>query len=79
MILHEWRLQDIERAAHEAKNRLYELTALRSDVDRMEQTLRELRSDVNGLRASANAEQDRLTRLESAFSELAYTLQGKIA
>lgn len=70
-VLFDWRIRDIEQAANEAKSRLWELNALRSDVDRLEHTLRETRSEADGLRAELTATQDRLTRLEAALEEMA--------
>ena len=56
-ILEEWRIRDVEQKAERANGRLYELDSLRSDVASLERTIRELRSEINGLR-------DRCDRLE---------------
>ena len=58
----EWRLQDIERKSDEAVRRLHEIDSLRSDVGSVERTLRELRSEVDGLRHEFQAFQDRTTQ-----------------
>jgi len=70
-VLFDWKIRDIEQAANEAKSRLWELNALRSDVDRLEHTLRETRAEADGLRAEIVSTQDRLTRLEAAMEEMA--------
>ena len=53
----EWRIQDIERTANRAESRLYELDSLRSDVGSLEHTVRELRAEIDGLRAELQASQ----------------------
>ena len=53
----EWRLSDIERSAKRAEDRLYELDSIRSDVDSLEHTVRELRTEVDGLRNELQASQ----------------------
>lgn len=67
----EWRIRDIEQAANEAKRRLHELDTLRSDVDRMEHTLRETRTETAGLRDELQTCQDKLTQLETRLFEIA--------
>lgn len=54
-ILEEWRIRDVEQKADRAVQRLYELDSLRSDVDRLEHSNRELSSTVDGLRAELQA------------------------
>lgn len=70
-VLFDWKIRDIENAANEAKSRLWELNALRSDVDRLEHTLRETRSEADGLRAELSSAQDRLAQLEARIEEMA--------
>ena len=53
----EWRLSDIERSAKRAEDRLYELDSIRSDVDSLEHAVRELRTEVDGLRNELQASQ----------------------
>ena len=53
----EWRLSDIERSAKRAEDRLYELDSIRSDVGSLEHTVRELRAEIDGLRAELQASQ----------------------
>ena len=53
----EWRLSDIERSAKRAEDRLYELDSISSDVDSLEHTVRELRTEVDGLRNELQASQ----------------------
>lgn len=47
----EWRIQAVERKADEAVRRLHEIDSLRSSVDRLEYTNRELSSEIAGLRS----------------------------
>ena len=60
--LYEWRIQDIERKANAAATS-HEVSALRSELDRLERTVRELRSMVDGLRAEQMAAQEAISRL----------------
>ena len=53
----EWRIQDIERTANRAESRLYELDSLRSDVGSLEHTVRELRTEIDGLHNELQAGQ----------------------
>ncbi len=69
-VLFDWRIRDIEQAANEAKSRLWELNALRSDVDRLDDTMRETRAEADGLRAELVSTQDRLNRLESLIEQI---------
>lgn len=69
-VLFDWKIQDIERTANEAKNRLYELDSLRSDVGNLEHSLREARAVADGLRDELHTTQDRMTQLESQMQEL---------
>lgn len=69
-VLFDWRIRDIEQAANEAKSRLWELNALRSDVDRLDDTMRETRAKADGLRAELVSTQDRLNRLESLIEQI---------
>ena len=43
----EWRIQDIERTARRAEDRLHELDSLRRDVGSLEHTVRELRAEID--------------------------------
>ena len=61
--LFDWRLQDIERKADEALRIKYEVATLRSDVDRLERTVGELRSENDGLRTELQAVQDQINQL----------------
>lgn len=58
----EWRIQDIERKANDAATKM-EIASLRGELDRVERTVRELRSVVDGLRAELVSAQEALGRL----------------
>ena len=58
----EWRIQDIERTAKRAEDRLHELDSLRSDVVSLEHTVRELRAEIDGLRAEFQTSQERYSQ-----------------
>lgn len=66
----DWKIDDIERTANEAKRRLYELDSLRSDVGNLEHSLREARAETYGLRDELRSTQDRLNQLESQMQEI---------
>lgn len=61
-----WRIEDIERKANDAAPK-YELAALRGDVGRLEHTVRELSSCIDGLRATSEA---LLARIEQIDKEM---------
>ena len=63
-ILFEWRINDIERMANDAKNKLHEVDMLRSDVGRLECALREARTDIDTLRAELSTMQNRIAEIE---------------
>lgn len=63
-ILEDWRIRDIEQKAERACLRLYEMDAIRGDVDRLERENRELRSDITWLRAELEAYREKVDRLE---------------
>lgn len=69
-VLFDWKIQDIERTANEAKNRLYELDSLRRDVGSMEYSLRDSCSEVDGLRNELHSCQERIQQLEARLDEL---------
>jgi len=69
-ILEEWRLRDVEQKAGRTYERLFELDSLRSDVDRLEYSSRETRSEVDGLRVELEAAQERIAQLESMIESL---------
>jgi len=62
--LEEWRIADVERKADAAHGRLHEVNSLRSDVDRLEHSLREARSEIDGLRAQLETVQSALIELQ---------------
>ena len=57
-ILEEWRIHDIEQKAEQATSRLYEIDKIRSELGSLERTVRELSSEVAGLRTELQASQD---------------------
>ena len=59
----EWRINDIERGLNE-KATHYEVSAMRSDVDRLDCTVRELSALVDGLRNELEASKNHTERLE---------------
>lgn len=69
-ILGEWKIRDIEQKADQAVRRLYELDSLRSDVDRLECSLRESSSENDGLRNELQAEKERIDSLERNVERL---------
>ena len=46
----EWKLNDIERKAQQALDKANEVDSLRSNVDSLERSNRELRTEVDGFR-----------------------------
>ena len=58
----EWRVEEIERNVR-GKAESHELSTLRSDMDRLEHSLRESRAEVDGLRSQFQAMQDQIERL----------------
>ena len=68
-VLFDWKIRDIESIANECKNRLWELNALRSDVERLEHTVRENRTEIDGLRAELQTAQEKLNVLEYRIEE----------
>lgn len=63
LVLFNWKIDAIERKAEQAVSRLYEIDSLRSDVGRLEHSLRETRSDVDVLRAQLSSAQDSIIQL----------------
>jgi len=61
----QWKIEEIERTANEAKRRLYELDSLCHDMGRLEHSLREIRAEVIGLRDELQTAQEKLRRLET--------------
>ena len=69
-VLFDWKIQDIERTANEAKNRLHEVDSLRGDVGRLEHSLREVRAEVDWLRNELQACQETGRQLAELLQEL---------
>ncbi len=67
---YEWRIDAIEQKAERACSSLYKLDSLNSDVDRVEHTLREIRSCVDGLRHTLDSTLNRVEQLERTVEEL---------
>ena len=64
-----WRLELIERTVHETKNRVHEIDALRSEVGHLEDTLREVRAEIVGVRRELQSDQERLMQLEARMND----------
>ena len=73
----EWRIQDIERTAKRAEDRLHELDTLRSNVDSLEHTVRELRAEIDGLRNELQASQERHSQDIAELREAIASLNGE--
>ena len=73
----EWRIQDIERTAKRAEDRLHELDSLRSNVDSLEHTVRELRTEIDGLRNELQASQERHSQDLAELREAIASLNGE--
>lgn len=58
----EWRINDIERALHQKADN-HEIHSLRGTVDRLEHSMRDLGSMVDGLRSELKASQEENRRL----------------
>lgn len=68
-ILEEWRIRDVEQKAERANSRFYELDALKRDVAGLEHSLREARSDIDGLRYELQACKDQHAQDLAAITE----------
>ena len=73
----EWRIQDIERTAKRAEDRLHELDTLRSDVDSLEHTVRELRTEIDGLRDELKTSQERHSQDIAELRETLEAMKGE--
>ena len=73
----EWRLNDIERSAKRAEDRLYELDSLRRDVGSLEHTVRELRTEIDGLRNELQASKDQYSQDIAELREAIEVLKGE--
>ena len=73
----EWRIQDIERTAKRAEERLHELASLRSDVDSLEHTVLELRAEIDWLRNELQASQERHSQDLAELRETLDALKGE--
>ena len=73
-ILEEWRIQNLERKI-QGKPDAYEIHALRSDVDSLERTVRELSAVVDGLRNELQAAQDSL-RIQADLNQQFLDMMG---
>lgn len=56
----DWKLNEIERKANEARERLIEIDAIRESVARLERAIGEIRTEADDLRSELQATQDRL-------------------
>jgi archaellum component FlaC len=69
-ILEEWRIRDVEQKAEQANRRLYELDSMRSYMDSLQHSNRELSARVDGLRATLDTALNRIEQLERTVEEL---------
>jgi len=69
-ILFDWRIQDIERKADRAEQRLYELDALNSRLASLEYSFMEISSVCDGLRYELQTKSDQIIELEDRIIEL---------
>ena len=60
----EWRIADVERKAEQAQSAVWKVDSLSSDVSRMESSLRDFISLVDGLRDQLQTCQDKIELLE---------------
>lgn len=60
----DWKIADIERKVDRAEQRLYEIDSLRSNVDRLEHSNRELGSQIDGLRSTVENCMQKIEELE---------------
>jgi polyhydroxyalkanoate synthesis regulator phasin len=60
----EWRINDVENKAEQAVSRIYEIDEARRNVDSLERSLRESRSEIDGLRSRLQACEDRIRQIE---------------
>lgn len=67
----DWKISAIESDVNQVKSRMYELDSLRSNVDSLEHTNREISSTVDGLRHE-------LEMLRQEVIELVDIVQGHI-
>jgi len=69
-ILEEWRIRDIEQKAERASGRLYEIDSLNSDVGSLEHSIREIRTECDGLRSELQTQAERMTLIEDRLNRL---------
>lgn len=60
----EWRINDVERKAEEASRRLHEIDSATSRMDSLERSLREARSDIDGLCSQLQTHEETIRRLQ---------------
>lgn len=70
---YEWRIDAIEQKAQRACDSLYKLDALISDVDRMECSMREICTCIDGLRSALDSALTRIEQQERVTEELTQT------
>jgi len=73
---YEWRIDAIEQKAQRACDSLWKLDSLRSDVDRVEHSVREICTCVDGLRSALEASLSRIEQLERTAEELRAALDA---
>lgn len=71
--LFDWRIQDIERTANEAKNRLWELDNLRNETHRLEHSLQNAKTEIEYLKNELNRVLDRVINLEAIANDTGHS------
>lgn len=69
-ILEQWKIDAIERKADEAVRRLYEIDALRSDLGRLECSLRDASAEASSFRSRCSDLEEKVRRLEEQVDTL---------
>jgi len=69
-VLEGWRINEIESKVNHAHSEIHKIYGLRSDVDNMQYTLRQLGSEVNGLRDLVQALRDENIEIQRTIDAL---------
>ena len=66
----DWRIQAIERKADQAVERLYEIDNMRSSLDSLVYTVREISSDIARICSEYQTSQEKIDTLERRVEEM---------